>query len=379
MLHAQSLLFITRKWDGHGGMQQLSRDVWKGMEETFRARARLCVPMGRSPLARCSLLVVFVVQAMVLGMITVWQGGHVHLGDAALAPLGWLLKKVRRGQVTIIACGLDVIWPRRWYQWMLRRTLLSMDRVVCISRATAEHVQRRGVAEEKIVVIPCGVWLDACFTSPALAWSQVSSACPNRLDLRSSRLVQHQKQSKQEWPILLTVGRLVPRKGVAWFVREVVPSLLYYFPHLQYWIIGSGPDELLIKKIIQEKGLKQCVHLLGELGNAAREECIVEADLLLVPNIPVTGDMEGFGIVCIEASARGVPVVAARLEGLADAVMEGETGRFFTPGNAGDCVRVVKEVLHSGVQAQQAIVRATLEHYGWPRLLQRYRDEVFRV
>lgn len=275
----------------------------------------------------------------------------MHLGDAALAPLGWLLKKMGRGRVTVTACGLDVIWPRRWYQRMLRRTLPAMDRVVCISRATAEEVWKRGVREEKIAVIPCGVW-PVAYVAP----------CSSRMH-----------------PLLLTVGRLVPRKGVAWCVREVVPLLLHHFPQLQYWIIGSGPDELLIKKFIQERGLEQCVHLLGELDNVAREERMAGADLLLVPNVPVTGDMEGFGIVCIDASAQGVPVVAARLEGLRDAVIEGETGRFFASGDPEDCVRVVKEVLHLdriGVTSQ-AIARATLEHYGWPRLLQRYRDEVF--
>ncbi|MBI2117976.1 glycosyltransferase, partial [Candidatus Peregrinibacteria bacterium] len=74
--------------------------------------------------------------------------------------LGWFLKKMGRGRVTVTACGLDVIWPRRWYQWMLRRTLPSLDRVVCISRATAEEVRRRGVVEEKIVVISPGVWME---------------------------------------------------------------------------------------------------------------------------------------------------------------------------------------------------------------------------
>lgn len=242
---------------------------------------------------------------------------------------------------------------------MLRRTLPAMDRVVCISRATAEQVRRCGVAEENIVVIPCGV------CGPCHGEVPRDTAGPRTITA----------------PTLLTIGRLVPRKGVAWCVREVLPRLLRDFPNLQYRIVGVGPEEKLIKKFIQEMGLEQCVHLLGELGNAAWEEQISEADLLLVPNIPMPGDMEGFGIVCIEASARGVPVVAARLEGLADAVIEGKTGQFFAPGDAEDCARVVKEVLHLdrlGVTSQ-AIARATLEHYGWPRLLQRYRDEVFRV
>jgi len=342
MLRTQSLLFITRKWDGCGGMQQLSRDVWRGMHEAYGERARLC--------ASRSLFVVFVLRAVVFGMITVWRGGHVHVGDASLVPLGWFLKNVGRGRVTVTACGLDVIWPRRWYQWMLLRTLPAMDRVVCISRATAEEVQKRGVSEERIVVIPPGVW----------------PGVPNRVGLRSSRMA----------PLLLTVGRLVSRKGVVWFVRDVVPFLLRDFPRLQYVVVGSGPEELLIKKFVQEHGLGHCVHLRGELDDAEREECFALADLFVAPNIPVAGDMEGFGIVCIEAGLRGVPVAAARLEGLHDAVRDGRTGRFFTPGDGVDCARVIREVI-VGTQDRERVARATLEHYGWPRLFRRYRDEVF--
>ena len=344
------ILFITRKWEGHGGMQQLSRDLWRGMQETYGECARLCT-LTQSPFfaTRYSLFITFVGRVVVVGIITVWRGGHVHLGDASLAPLGWLLKRVGRGRVTVTVCGLDVIWPRWWYQWMLRQMLPAMDRVVCISRATAEEVWKRGVDPGRVRIIPCGVWpVERSVAIPALAGA----------------------------PLLLTVGRLVPRKGVAWFVREVVTILLHNFPHFQYWIIGSGPQELLIKKFIQERALKECVHLLGELDDAEREECFTQADLFVVPNISISGDMEGFGIACIEASVRGVPVVAARCDGLPDAVIDGKTGRLFTSGDAENCVKVIREVTGGKWDSKQ-IARATLEHYGWSVLFQRYRDEVF--
>ena len=177
-------------------------------------------------------------------------------------------------------------------------------------------------------------------------------------------------------PSLLSVGRFVPRKGMFWFVREVVPFLLRDFPRLQYVVVGSGLQEQLIKKFVRRNGLEEFVHLRGGLDDAEREECFAQADMLIMPNIAVVGDMEGFGIVCIEASARGVPVVAARLDGLSDAVIDGETGRFFEPGDPEDCVRVIREVIGRQWDSSK-LARATLEHYGWPKLFQRYRDEVF--
>ena len=121
-------------------MQQLSKDLWQCMENEYGNRAALCV----------------------LPRMRLWIGKDIHLGDASLVPLGWVLKKFGAKRVTVTACGLDIIWPLMWYQWLLKKTLPFMDHVVCISAATAEEVRRRGVPEKKISVIPCGIWGKMC-------------------------------------------------------------------------------------------------------------------------------------------------------------------------------------------------------------------------
>jgi glycosyltransferase involved in cell wall biosynthesis len=291
-------------------------------------------------------------RALLCGIVAAWRGVHGHLGDAALAPLGHLLKRLG-AEVTVTVYGLDLRWPPPWYQWLLHRTLPSLDRIVCISHATAAHAMHCGVSPERISVIPPGVWDDSR--------SQKSDGRWKLQDTGS---------------VLLTVGRLTPRKGHTWFLREVFPRLLHQFQDIQYLIIGSGPEENLIKKIVQDRRLGSRVHLLGSVPDRERDKLYASADLFVMPNLARKNDMEGFGLVCIEASAHGLPVAAARLEGVCDAVREGETGRFFEPGNAADCVRVITEMLHAPLPRNR-VSCVTLEHFNWQCLARRYREEVF--
>lgn len=342
----QGVLFVTRKASGTGGMQRYSEDLWRGCLSLYGSHARRIAP-GGSLASR----IAFPLRAVTAGVLRGRKGDCIHFGDAALSPLAFLVKRIcPSARVTVTACGLDITYPSRIYQWALRRTLPAMDAVVCISRATEQEVLRRGVPEERTIVIPCGAWIEGV---------------PSRCEPPSGS------------PVLLTVGRLVERKGVAWFLCEVLPEMLRTFPGLRYEIVGTGKDAKLIKKIIQERALDEAVSLHGYVTDSERDTLLQNASCLVCPNVPVEGDMEGFGIVCVEAAARGVPVAAARLEGLQDAVDEGGTGRFFRPRDAEGCARVIAEMLRNPLDAS-SVARAAREKYSWSVLIQQYATHVFR-
>lgn len=338
MMH---LLFITRKGPGIGGMQKLHGDLWSMLREMEGVRVHRASPLGKFDVS-------FPVRLVFLSLWAPLARWRVHCGDASLAPLGVLLKLLGVPRVTLTACGLDVIYPPQWYQALLRWSLPKLDHIVCISRATAREVEKRGVTREQISVIPCSV-------------GQASSITIPREGL-------HRGQT----PFLLTIARLVPRKGVPWFCSEALPLILKDFPSLTYLIVGSGPEEKLIKKIVQERGLTGQVHLLGSVSEEEKEECLKRADLLVVPNIPLSGDMEGFGIVCIEASARGIPVAASRLEGLKDAVIDRETGAFFQPCNADACRMAVRTMLRTPFDPRR-VSATTMARYSVQKILPLYR------
>jgi phosphatidyl-myo-inositol dimannoside synthase len=341
-----AVLFLTRSWHGHGGMQRWSRDFSAEMGSLYGMRFRCEHPQsgGRSA------FLLFVLRSLRSGWQSGRQGWRIHLGDCALLPLGVLLQWCTGTRLSVTACGLDVVYRGVWYQRMLRWCLPFCDRVVCISDATAREVAQRGVSGERIVVIPCGL-------------SQRAVVAPRPSTSQGSRT-------------LVTIGRLVPRKGVAWFLERVFPALVEMSSDLSYVIVGDGPERARIASVIHAQGLSRYVTLCGALTDAERDALLAHADVFLMPNVPVAGDMEGFGIVCIEAAAHGVPVVAARLDGIPDAVQDGETGRLFAPGDAHDCQRMIRAVLEESFD-REAVAEAAWNRFGWPTLIHRYQALVF--
>jgi len=325
-------------------MQQLSADLWKVIQMQYGDQSKM---VGFQ--SACSLCA-FPFRAVLQGVLVSRRGGHIHLGDLSLAPLALVIKfLVPSAHISATVCGLEVLYGNRVYQWILRHSLASMDTFACISTATADELRECGVRSAAIAVIPCGVW--------------------------EKNIPSHDSSRPYS---LLTVGRLIPRKGVAWFIRHVLPLLQKSFPNVMYTVVGSGPDEKAILQCVEEMNLENVVHLAGRVSESEKDALLASSQCFVMPNVKVEGDMEGFGIVCLEAGRAGVPVVAARLEGVQDAVLEGTTGLFFQSGNAEDCAEKITTVL-SGSFTASSVTKETMQHFGWDMLAKRYYNEIFNA
>ena len=158
--------------------------------------------------------------------------------------------------------------------------------------------------------------------------------------------------ASDETVFLLTLGRLVRRKGARWFVDHVLPQLP---TNVHYIVAGEGPEAEPLRAAVEAGRLTPRVHLLGSVDDETRELVMQGADLFVQPNIRVPGDMEGFGLVTIESALRGTPVAAADLEGIKDAVVDGETGILLPPEDAGAWALRINELVSD---------RMALEHLG---------------
>ena len=87
-----------------------------------------------------------------------------------------------------------------------------------------------------------------------------------------------------------------------------------------------------IQAAIENNSLQDRVRLLGRMGDAELTQLYQCADVFVMPNIPIPGDMEGFGIVMLEAAMNGLPAVAARLEGIREVITPGKNGYFVETG-----------------------------------------------
>ena len=126
--------------------------------------------------------------------------------------------------------------------------------------------------------------------------------------------------------VLLTVGRLVERKGHEMVIRAL-PRLQRDFPKLAYLVVGTGPVEEKLQVVAREEGVSESVVFAGKVSREDLVDCYAACDLFLMPHRELSdGDTEGAGIVFLEAAALGKPVIAGDSGGSGDSVIDGETG-----------------------------------------------------
>lgn len=278
-------------------MQRLACEV---ADALGRAGGREVVALGRSQ----AHLAWFLPLALLRTAAFLARGRvrRVVCGDplvlAALRPVLW----IRRPPVAVVVHGLDLLYRLAPYRWLVRRALERADRVVAISEATRRETIACGVPPDRVVVVNPGLSLES---GDEPSREEAATRLRDRLGIPRGGFV------------LLTVGRLVPRKGVAWFVEHVLPTLP---AHHVYVVVGDGPDRPAVEDAAVRSGTRRRVLLLGSVDEELRRTALRGSDLFVMPNVPVPGDMEGFGLVAVEAAAAGTPVVASRLEGITDAV-----------------------------------------------------------
>jgi phosphatidylinositol alpha-1,6-mannosyltransferase len=155
---------------------------------------------------------------------------------------------------------------------------------------------------------------------------------------------------QREWaidgPMLLTVGRLVPRKGVDVTLRAVA-ALKSRYPNLRYVVAGEGGDRARLEALAAGLGIASMVRFAGEVDELTKRAALHLCDVFVMPNRTHRGkDWEGFGIVFLEAALAGRPVVGGRSGGAADAIGEGVTGLLVDPENASAVTRAVEQLLN---------------------------------
>lgn len=332
---------MTRKFPPSvGGMETLSAGVWRSLS-TLDPEARLIAHGGRNAALAWWLPLATI---RVLWRLLRHDVRQVVTGDALTHAFVGPVARALGVPCATMVMGLDVTYRNPLYRALVIPGLRRARLVISISRATAEAAAAAGVDPARIEVVRLGV--------PVPKWS------PETRLAAGERIRRHMGLPDSAVVVVL-LGRLVPRKGAAWFVEHVLGRLP---EHVHIALAGEGPDRHRVESAARRGGLEQRVHLLGRVDDGLRDDLMCGADVFVQPNVVVPGDMEGFGLVVIEAAVRGAPVVAADLEGLRDAVVDGETGTLLTTGDAEawtDCLAVlVAEAASVAVDAQDRRERA---------------------
>jgi len=324
-------LLITRNFPPLiGGMERLVFNIYKQL-----AKHHDCDVIGppgscasvedvhRSWECRLSPVPIFILSAIFKGIRASFSRDYraCIAGSGLTAPVAVIVSKIRGLKSITFTHGLDLIVRNRFYQSIFLPFIRHSDIVVANSHNTARLAEQAGVAPEKIVLLHPGV--------------DLPGETPSQQEFR-------QKYRLQGKSILLSVGRLIPRKGLAEFIRHALPAIVEQHPDTILVIIGSEPENALsrpdktpdtIQAAIRENNLEQHVLMTGRTDEHTLQAAYREADCFIFPLIDIPGDVEGFGMVAVEAAAYGLPTIAFSEGGVSDAVSEGESGFLISSGD----------------------------------------------
>jgi len=309
------------------------------------------------------LIPVFLPFAIIYTIFQAHKYDVIIFGSGLLGVVAWTTKLISKKPIIIVTHGLDLTYRPAWYQKLwVQKFIPSADKLIAVGNETINAGVSRGIANQKFVFIPNGVDTEKNLTEAS------------RADLE--KILGISVAGKK---ILLTSGRLAKRKGVAWFVREVMPKLPSEY---LYVVAGNGPDKENIAKAIAEQKMESRVLTLGYVTDKVRNQLWAVCDLFVQPNIKIAGDMEGFGISVIEAGACRLPVLASNLEGLKDAIKEGRSGFLIEPENAQAYVEKIQALFVDGSPREifgSRVRDFVLENFQWKEIAKRYLEEIEKV
>ena len=169
----------------------------------------------------------------------------------------------------------------------------------------------------------------------------------------------------------LFVVRLSKEKGGEYLIRAM-PQVLARFPDTKLLIVGSGPLENELKRLVEESGVAKNVVFAGPVAHWSLAGYYATADVLIGPSL-----REGFGLVFVEAMTCGCPVVVSDLPGIADIVKDGQTGFCVPPCDSQALAAKIIEVMQDQPLREQVKSRARAHvtaHFSAERAAVRFKE-----
>lgn len=231
----------------------------------------------------------------------------------AAAPLGLLSASLRRaGVVKIVALthGHEVWWAKLPpFNLLMRRIGSTLDSLTYLGEFTRNEISKAVSSKAAAAMVKVAPGID------------VTHFTPQSSDALRSELGIHNKK------VIISVGRLVHRKGQDHLI-ESMSQILKSVPDAHLLLIGQGPHEKFLKSLVEKNNLNNHVTFIGRIQFADLPRYICAGEIFAMPSRSrLFGlEVEGLGIVYLEASACGLPVIAGSSGGAPDAVIPDVTG-----------------------------------------------------
>lgn len=353
---APKILFITRAYGTQaGGMERLSYELIEAIgklpdfETTILANT---TPPGASLLTARIRSVLFLFTILPRTLVLARNYDLVYISDPVLSLVGRTVQLICGKPVAVTVHGLDIHFKNIFYQFYLKLFFRNLTLYFPISTYVESLLASFRVRGTVVKINP---GLSDRYFDPTIT---------------RDRLAEILGRNISEKKILLTTGRLVRRKGHAWFIREVLPNLP---PNAIYLIVGDGPEREHIADLIAKLELQDQVFMLGRVEEAILKILYNTVDMFIQPNINDTDDIEGFGLVLTEAALCRCPVFVSRFQGMTDAVHDGKNGFQVDLENKEEWIEKITNFLEHP-DALPKVREYTLEHFSWDVIAQQYRN-----
>lgn len=232
----------------------------------------------------------------------------------AAAPLGLLARGLRKNgaeKIVALTHGHEVWWAKIWpFSWAIRFIGKYVDHLTYLGDFTKGEIAKALSKPAINAMVKIAPGIDTSHFAPDGAASRLRSD----LGLKDKK-------------VIVSVGRLVHRKGQDVLI-QAMPAVLKKNPEAHILMVGEGPYGDHLRKLVSDLELSDSVTFIGRIQYKELPKYISVGDIFAMPSRSrLAGlEVEGLGIVYLEASACGLPVIAGKSGGAPDAVLEGVTG-----------------------------------------------------
>jgi len=287
----------------------------------------------------------------------------------AAAPLGLLSQSLRKAgaeKIVAITHGHEVWWAKLWpFSWAIKRIGNGVDVLTYLGDYTRRAISAAlpASSQEKMVRLAPGI--DIEHFSPA----------------KKNPRIRHEL-GLDDKKVIVSVGRLVHRKGQD-FLIDALPLISQKIPNVHLLLVGEGPYRAELEKRSVALGVRDRITFIGRVQHSELPEYICAGDIFAMPSRSrLAGlEVEGLGIVYLEASACGLPVIGGTSGGAPDAVLEGETGFSVdgtsAPAIAEAAIRLLSNVEYAeklGAQGREWIVK----EWRWEIWAEKFQTLLFK-
>ena len=296
----RNFVVLTSRQDPQDEVITFDRKMWEENRiKVIRDTSKVLLPTRRLAKAATELFVTHKCENVIFG---------------ASAPLGLLAKSLRKAgakHIVALTHGHEVWWARMpLFSAALRRIGAQADQMTYLGEFTRGAVANVLLREDhsKLVHLPPGV--DLTRFTPGIKSVELQK-----------------KWGIADAPVIVSIGRLVARKGSDQLIKAM-PEVLQQFPKSKLLLVGTGNYQKRLEKLVRNLRVQDSVIFAGRVEHELLPDYYRLGDIFAAPCRSRYGglEVEGLGIVYLEASACGVPVIAGKSGGAPDAVLDGKTG-----------------------------------------------------